>query len=60
MASRLYGLESSWNRAGQQIDEVYEELIENGVDKLEAKINQVRLNLSREWLHRNQIAALKS
>ncbi len=38
MASRLYGLESSWNRAGQQIDEVYEELIENGVDKLEAKI----------------------
>tara|TARA_B100000513_G_scaffold182888_1_gene102661 strand:+ start:220 stop:1995 length:1776 start_codon:yes stop_codon:yes gene_type:complete len=38
MASRLYGLESSWNRAGQQIDEVYKELIENGVDKLEAKI----------------------
>ena len=34
-----YGLESSWNRAGQQIDEVYEELIENGVDKLKPKLN---------------------
>ena len=42
MASRLYGLESSWNRAGQQIDEVYEELIENGIDKLKPKLNPVQ------------------
>ncbi len=39
MAARLYGLESSWNRSAQQIDEVYEELVDQGKDKLEAKIN---------------------
>ncbi len=38
MAARLYGLESSWNRSAQQIDEVYEELVDQGQDKLEAKI----------------------
>ena len=38
MAARLYGLESSWNRSAQQIDEVYEELVDHGQDKLEAKI----------------------
>ena len=38
MAARLYGLESSWNRSAQQIDEVYEELVDQGKDKLEAKI----------------------
>ena len=38
MAARLYGLESSWNRSAQQIDEVYEELVDQGQNKLEAKI----------------------
>ena len=38
MAARLYGLESSWNRSAQHIDEVYEELVDQGQDKLEAKI----------------------
>ena len=38
MAARLYGLESSWNRSAQHIDEVYEELVKQGQDKLEAKI----------------------
>ena len=41
MATRLYAIESSWNRAGHQIDEYYDELIENGIDKLEAKIKSV-------------------
>ena len=38
MAARLYGLESSWNRSAQHIDEVYKELVDQGQDKLEAKI----------------------
>jgi len=38
MAARLYGLESSWNRSAQHIDEDYEELVAQGQDKLEAKI----------------------
>ena len=38
MAARLYGLETSWNRSAQQIDEVYEELVDQGQNKLEAKI----------------------
>ena len=41
MATRLYALESSWNRAGHQIDEFYDELIANGMDPLEAKIKSV-------------------
>ena len=41
MGCKLYALESSWNRAGHQIDEFYNELIESGVDKLEAKIKSV-------------------
>ncbi len=41
MASRLYALESSWNRAGHQIDEFYDQLIANGMDPLEAKIKSV-------------------
>jgi alkylation response protein AidB-like acyl-CoA dehydrogenase len=41
MATRLYALESSWNRTGHQIDEFYDELIANGMDPLEAKIKSV-------------------
>ena len=41
MGCKLYALESSWNRAGHQIDEFYNELIESGVNKLEAKIKSV-------------------
>ena len=41
MASRLYALESSWNRAGHQIDECFDELIAGGMDPLDAKIKSV-------------------
>jgi len=41
MATRLYALESSWNRTGHQIDEFYDELIANGMDPLDAKIKSV-------------------
>ena len=41
MAIRLYGLESSWNRAAHQIDESYTQIIENGENQIEAKIKSV-------------------
>ena len=41
MAMKLYGLESSWNRAADQIDEAYQEMIANGNDKLSSKIKSV-------------------
>ena len=41
MAIRLYGLESSWNRAAHQIDESYTQIIENGENQIEAKIKSI-------------------
>lgn len=41
MATRLYGLESSWNRVAHQIDESYDEMIEDGENQIEAKIKSV-------------------
>lgn len=41
MATQLYGIESSWNRAADQIDEAYLEMIANGNEKLSSKIKSV-------------------
>ncbi|MDG2343754.1 MAG: acyl-CoA dehydrogenase family protein [Flavobacteriales bacterium] len=41
MATRLYGLESSWNRVAHQIDESYDEMIEEEENQIEAKIKSV-------------------
>ncbi|MBM78254.1 MAG: acyl-CoA dehydrogenase [Crocinitomicaceae bacterium] len=41
MATRLYGLESSWNRVAHQIDESYDEMMEDGENQIEAKIKSV-------------------
>jgi len=41
MATQLYGIESSWNRAADQIDEAYLEMIANGDEKLSSKIKSV-------------------
>ncbi len=41
MAIGIYGLESSWNRVAHQIDESHNEMIENGVNQIEAKIQSV-------------------
>ena len=41
MAMQLYGIESSWNRAADQIDEAYLEMIANGNEKLSSKIKSV-------------------
>ena len=41
MSTRLYGLESSWNRTAHQIDEAYEQMINNQEDPLSAKIKSV-------------------
>ncbi|MEL6864684.1 MAG: acyl-CoA dehydrogenase family protein, partial [Bacteroidota bacterium] len=41
MATRIYALESSWNRAAHQVDEVYEALLAQGTDPLAAKIQSL-------------------
>ncbi len=41
MAIKLYGLESSWNRAAHQIDQSFNQIIENGENQIEAKIKSV-------------------
>ncbi|MEO0897200.1 MAG: acyl-CoA dehydrogenase family protein [Bacteroidota bacterium] len=40
-AARIYGLESSWNRAADNVDEAYASMVEEGIDPLKAKIQSV-------------------
>lgn len=41
MAIKMYANESSWNRVAHQVDLVYGDMVENGMDRLEAKYRSV-------------------
>lgn len=41
MGSRIYGIESAWNRTADEVDRVYENMIAEGMDPLEAKWRSV-------------------
>ncbi len=41
MACRMYANESSWNRVADQVDLVYDDMIEKGISPLEAKYKSV-------------------